>query len=251
MSAQELAELLGFSEKNAYTAVRTHVSLNEIIVLPQPRKTFEEIPGLGMSILFNKLIYLPVLAYFSKEQFERYLSILSALWRAPLSIENYLSCGVHDLEKGEIYYKVLIDGERRIRACRYYQEHGCDEHPEVRGCYKLHFGNEKVEATLCVNITPINALGLQSRANSHNRVPAHEDAVFLDNFFGLVRICDPKYPLSKFAQFVGRSPETIRNAVKFRLLPGKSKTWSPPKSLTALPARWPDFMILEPFQKPN
>ncbi|MBI2450005.1 MAG: hypothetical protein HYV47_00555 [Candidatus Nealsonbacteria bacterium] len=248
MPTHDTAELLGFSEKNPYTAVRTQVNLDEIILLPQPRKTFEEIPELGMSILFNKLIYLPVLAYFNKEQFKRYLSILSELWRVPLSIENYLFFGVHDIEKGEIYYKVLIDGERRVRACRYYQQHGCDEHADVRGCYKLHFGNEKVEATLCLNISPIKALGLQSTANSHNRVPAHEDAVFLDQFFRMILICDQKYPITRFAKLVGRSPETIRNAIKFCLLPEEIRNMVPaeiPYGIACEVARLHNFGVSE------
>ena len=218
-NVRSISELLGFQQKSQYTAIRTRTSLHEIIALPQPRRTFAEIPEIGMSILFTNLIYLPVLAYFNRENFEKYLQVLSILWRTPLLIEDYLSFGIDDPERGETYYKVLLDGERRIRGCRYYLTAGCDEHPDVAGCYKLHFGDENVEVTLCVNINPVEALLLQSTANSHNRVPPHEDAQFLDNLFRMFRICDPKFPLTKFSRLIGRSPDTVRNAVRFCLLP--------------------------------
>ena len=226
---RKLSELLGFQEKTHHRAVRTKAPLSRIIILPQPRKTFEEISDIGGSILASNLIYLPVLAYFNRPDFEKYLDILSVLWRAPLSIDNYLPLGDFDSESGETCYRVLIDGERRIRGCRYYLEHGCEDHSDKKGCYKLHFGSEDVEVTLMVGIAPINALFLQSAANSYNRVPAHEDAKFLDNLFRMVRICNPLFPLSRFAKLVGRGTETVRNAVKFCFLPPEVQTMVPEK----------------------
>jgi len=224
---QNLVELLGFEKKSHYSAVRTRVGLRDIIVLPQPRRTFNEIEELGLSILIHNIIYLPVLAYFNRESLERYLSVLSILWRTPLPVEDYLPFGIYDQERGENYYKVLIDGERRIRGCRRYLTVGCEDHPDVAGCYKLHFGDECVEVTLCVNISPMEALLLQSVTNSHNRVPANEDAIFLDNLFRMFRLCDPKFPVRKFARLVGRSPETVKNAVRFCGLPEDIQTMVP------------------------
>lgn len=226
-SIQNLVKLLGFEQKSHYSAVRTRAGLKDIIILPQPRRTFHETEELGLSILIHNIIYLPVLAYFNRESLERYLSVLSLLWRTQLSAEDYLSFGMYDAEKGEVYYKVLIDGERRIRGCKRFLTVGCEDHPDVAGCYKLHFGDECVEVTLCVNISPMEALLLQSVTNSHNRVPANEDAVFLDNLFRMFRICDPKFPVRKFARLVGRSPETVSNAVKFCALPEKIQTMVP------------------------
>lgn len=216
---RNLTQLLGFETKTSYRAVRTRAPLEEIIILPQPRKTFNEITELGLSILEHNIIYLPVLAYFNKESFERYLAVLSLLWRTSFQIEDYLSFGVFDQEQGEIYYKVLIDGERRIRGCRKFLTEGCDEHPDVPGCYELHFGDKKVDVTLMSDISPMEALLLQSVTNTHNRVPPHEDAQFLDNLFKMFLICEPNFSIGKFSRLVGRSSETVRNAVKFCRLP--------------------------------
>lgn len=226
---QKIAELLGFQERASHKAIRKKVPLSKIITLPQPRKTFEEIPDIGGSILQINLIYLPVLAHFNRPDFEKYLRILSALWRSPLSIKDYLHMGILDPEKEEISYYILLDGERRIRGCRWYLGHSCEDHPDVEGCYRLHFGSEDVEATLMIGITPLNALFLQSAANSHNRVPAHEDAKFIDNLFRMVRICNPQFPLSKFAKLVGRGTEAVRNAVRFCFLPSEVQAMVPEK----------------------
>lgn len=108
---------------------------------------------------------------------------------------------VADTEEGY----VLIAGEKRVRACRLLVERG-----------------EQVEDVFCnifENLTPIAMALLQASENIHEQVPAHEEAWFLESTWRALKIVDPAFTFTDFAKAVGRSDQTIRNALRFALLP--------------------------------
>jgi hypothetical protein len=70
-----------------------------------------------------------------------------------------------------------------------------------------------------VGIPPLSALYLQLSENTHMQVPPHEEAHAYTLLFRLVRQADEEFSLAQFARKVGRSPETVRNAIHFSELP--------------------------------
>jgi hypothetical protein len=194
------------------------IPLDVINVLLQPRRTFEEIETLAEDIATKNLMHPLLVARFNPERCQRYLEVINLLWGTTYQITELVSV----LERDEETFYILLAGERRLRACKYLQEVGCEYCREKfgpGGCYKRHFGDQRVDVRLCVDISPLEALFIQASENIHMRVPPHEEARFYSELFHLVKQVKPDYPLSQFARQVGRSPETVREAIRFCLLP--------------------------------
>jgi len=195
------------------------ISLGNINTLLQPRRTFPKIESLAENIAAQKeLIYPLLVGRHSRESAERYLVDINRLWETNYKIEGLN--GV--IEKGEEVFYILIDGERRLRACRLLQKEGCkvcQEEYGPGGCYDRHFGSQTVEAKVYPDITPLQAFSLQASANIHERVPPEEAAWFYDCLFRLFKQEDPDYPKGRFARKVGRSWSAIDDAERYCSLP--------------------------------
>lgn len=187
----------------------------DINVLPQARRTFEEIKELAEDIADKGLMNPLIVARFNQEGCERFLAVINHLWQADLTTENL----VRRVEKGENSFYILIAGERRLRALRYLQETGCGRDHGTKNCFEYHFPNQLVEIRLCLDIPPLQAIFLQASENIHMRVPPHEEARFHYSLFKLIRQVNDGFSLAAFARAVGRSESTIRNAIKFCELP--------------------------------
>jgi len=198
--------------------------LEIINVLPQPRKTFEEIEYLANDIA-QKNLYNPLtVASFDREHCQDYVELVNHLWGTDFSMEKII-CSTDD--NAEIFY-VLLAGERRYRACLHIRDIGCEQCHEKfgqGGCYERHFGDSKVDVRACVNILPLDAIFIQASENIHVRVPPHEEAKFYNLLFKTIRETNPRYSLSKFSRKVGRSPETIKHALSFCELPIKHQKY--------------------------
>lgn len=213
-----LASTIRKENSQPYHFKGARIPLTDINVLLQPRRTFEEIEILAEDIATKNLLHPLTIARFNRENCQRYLDVINLLWGTSYRVEELVSVNQKDKE---IFY-IILAGERRFRACKYLREVGCERCHEKfgpGGCYKRHFGNERVDARLCVNISPLEALFLQASENIHMRVPPHEEARFYYELFQLIRKAEPNYSVSRFARQVGRSPETLREAIKFCLLP--------------------------------
>ncbi len=220
-----LAEILGLSESNGQYQYRYEgrlIPLDAINVLPQPRRTFEDIELLAIDIADKGILNPLTIAEFNPESATRYLTAINALWGTSFSIIN-LKLGKKG--NGRKRYHVLLAGERRFRSCLHLWERGCAKCQETHGteppgtCFRRHFGEEGVRASICVNIPPLSALFLQLSENTHMRVPPEEEAEVYSMLFHLVRRADPKFSMARFAESVGRSPSAIRNALLFTELP--------------------------------
>ncbi len=100
---------------------------------------------------------------------------------------------------------VVISGHRRLRACRLLEERG-------------HRDGE-IAVTVFENLTLIEMALLQASENIHEQVPAHEAAKFYEATWRALKIAEPGFTLTDFAKAVGRNEQTIRNALRFALLP--------------------------------
>lgn len=229
-------ELIGLSalglvlekiEVNQYRYKDGQIPLNLINVLPQPRKTFENIKELAQDIAHKNLLNPPTIAMFHAKHCSQYLNVINHIWGTDFGISDLTSFIRHTQK----YFYILIAGERRLRACRLLWEKGCDRCLERYGeesagrCFQRHFGDEKISVRLCVNIPALSAIFLQFSENIHMRVPPHEEAYAYYRLFRLVREAEPDFSLSRFARLVGRNPETIRNALKFCELPVKIREY--------------------------
>ena len=201
------------------------ISLSSVNVLPQPRQTFEYIDDLAEDIARKNLLNPPVVAEFGRSTCQQYLDVINVLWKTDFQISD-LTVSKY---QGKMRWFVLLAGERRFRACRHLWQNGCEtcrekhgQEPEGR-CFRRHFGSSKIDVRLCQEIAPISALFLQFSENTHMRVPPHEEAQAYIQLLKLLRQVDDKYPLARFARNVGRSPEAIRNAVRFCELPIKTQ----------------------------
>ena len=192
-----------------------------INVLPQPRKTFEGIPELALDIAKKKLLNPLIVARLDEDDCKRYIAIINFLWGTSFELND-----LHSVEEeGSVIQYILLAGERRLKACYHLWNVGCQDCQENYGsepegnCFKRHFGTNKIEVRLCLNIPPLSALFLQFSENIHRRVPPHEEARAYNQLFRLIKEVESGYPITKFARNVGRSPETIKNALRFCKLP--------------------------------
>lgn len=197
----------------------TRLPLAIINVLPQPRKTFLDIPILGDDIAGKNLYNLLLISRYDTNHCQKYIDLINDLWdEAKFHIEDL----AYVIEENEKIFYVLVDGERRFRSCIYLRDVGCESCREKfgpGGCYKRHFGDLSVEARVGVNIDADEVIDRQASANTHHRVPPYEEATFYDRLFRRRKLQNPKYSLNQFAKRMGRSPETIRQAIRFCELP--------------------------------
>lgn len=198
------------------------VPLEHISVLPQGRKTFEHIDQLAEDIADKGLISPPLLVRFDREGAIDYLTEVNKLWHLDLPVETLKP--VHE-EDGEHFY-VLIAGERRYRAVKSLTTHQCSDcarkqtngNGQDQGCFSTHFPTG-LEARICDNITPLDALWRQASENIHNSLLPQEEAIFYDELYRVAREKDPKLSLAEFSRKVGRGEDKVRDALRFCMLP--------------------------------
>lgn len=216
---ESLASLFRIEEVEFPPFSREWIPLNDIITLPQPRKTFPKIESLAENIAAQEeLIYPLLVGRHSRESAEKYLKAVNCLWETNYKIEDLN--GV--IEKGEEVFYILIAGERRLRACRLLQKEGCQvcqEEYGPGGCYDRHFGSQTVEAKVYPDITPLQAFSLQAAENIHEEVPPYEQALFYRDLFFLIKEANTACTQRQFARMMGRSPEAISKALKVCELP--------------------------------
>lgn len=218
---EALKKILG-GEEFPYRYQGSKVSIRDINVLPQPRKTFENIPELADDISRKGILNPPTVARLNALDVGKYLTIVNMLWSTDFGMKDLAPATTNG--NSRVYY-VLLAGERRFRASKHLWEHGCGVCSEKYGeeekgvCFKRHFGGERIEVRLCNDIPPLPALFIQLSENTHMQVPPHEEAKAYSQLFRLIREADSKFTLVAFARNVGRSADTVRKALKFCELP--------------------------------
>lgn len=223
MTGEELGKLVGLKEQSGNLKyVGKSVPLDQINVLEQPRKLFNDIPELAQDVANSGLLNPVIIARFNEFACRRYLDAVNNLWETEHGHKELRWI----MEENEKIYYVLLAGERRFRSFNYLWDSGCgacleNYGPEKPGeCYKRHFGPARViEARVCYGIPPLRAFAIQFAENNYTPLTETELARSYAQFFKMLRRIDPKYPMAKFARMVGRSVGMIRNAIRVYELP--------------------------------
>jgi hypothetical protein len=214
------ANLLG-NGSQPYKYIPSEIEIFSIIVLPQPRQKFENIPELGNDLAQKGLLHPPTIAEFTENGFWQYLRTINQLWGTRFRLKQFRSQTI----KGRNRYYVLLAGERRLRACKYLWETGCEVCRETNfklkpgECFRKHFRKEKIRINLCRGISALPALFLQLSENTHMAIPPEDEAYVYDMLFRLIKGINTTYTLKHFALQVGRSPQTVSNALRYCRLP--------------------------------
>lgn len=194
------------------------IPLSNINVLPQGRKTFEDIDILADDIASKHLMNPPLVARLTIEACGPYLEKINKIWNTKFKIDD-----LHKTEEKEgEYVYILIAGERRYRASKSLTEHACTRCMAQYGnkpCYSRHFTDNLMEVRVCDNISPIEAVFRQASENTYMSIPPHEEAVYYDALMRVSKEEDPSYSLSQFAKDVGRGEDKVRDAIRFCRLP--------------------------------
>lgn len=219
VSFHDLAQMLGDGDRRPhYQSGRIRIEF--VNVLPQPRQTFEGLLPLAEDVAAKGFINLPLVARFSKKEFETYLAIINLEWNTDFKVGQFVSTTD---EKGLVYYQLLA-GERRYRASMILYNEGCEEckrrGPVQKGeCFARHFADGLWEVRLCTNASPLIAQYLQLAENTHMAVPPWEEAAAYARLYRLVKVGQPEMTVGKFARYVGRGAETVGRALLYYELP--------------------------------
>jgi ParB-like chromosome segregation protein Spo0J len=197
--------------------VDAHIPLDDINILPQPRKTFEDIDTLAQDLAVHDQLNPLYIAEFTPQQAQAYVDVINQMWKTEHKLDElrYIN------NKIGRYY-ILIAGERRYRAFKTLDADGCFNCQDNYGrgpCITRHFPDKKVKASLMVGVDPLEAIGIQAAENIHTPVPPEQEAVFYDAYFRVRKMTDETYTVSRFARDVGRGEGKITSAIKFCRLP--------------------------------
>lgn len=215
------SRLLGLQRTERFAPGR--LKLPQINVLPQPRRTFDNIRELAGDVAERGFINPSVVARFTHTQAQAYLDVINAVWGRELTLRDLHTVREH----GRPVFYILIAGERRFRSCMHLWNTGCENCLETHGqeepgiCFRRHFPDGDIEVRLILDVSALRAVCLQLAENTHRAVPPHEEAEAYALFFQMLRAADPSISIAAFARLVGRGPETIRNAIRFCELPDK------------------------------
>lgn len=194
------------------------IPLSQINVLNQPRQKFENIELLALDIARKNILNPLTVAYFDKEKCQEYIDAINKIWDTQHSIDELTPV---ETEDGEHAYYVLIAGERRLRAFKLLNTIGCIDCQEAHGqgpCYQRHFGNQDIETRVVKNANVWTTIKIQASENTHMSVPPQDEAHFYSMLYESYRN-GTNYTISQLARDVGRSPDTIRDALRFCGLP--------------------------------
>lgn len=179
-----------------------HLPIDNIIVLPQIRKSFFGIKYLAQDIYRNGLLQNLVVCVLNEQEAKKYVSYIAQVHKKYLTLKKY---------GNQKKYIFLIAGERRIRALRLLNKQ--NKLVEL-------FPNKKVPVSIRTNITAQNALRLQAAENKREDVNKAEEAEFYAQWFFAEKLMhEGKFSINKFSFIASRSPGAISRAIKFHTLP--------------------------------
>ncbi len=194
----EASILLGLNE-GFVTLDHGQTSVASIKALPQIRKNFTGIDQLADEIKATGLLHPLIIAKFDKANAERYAKVISLLHGQKVTLANFGKT----FEDGEEKYIALIAGERRKRAHELLIKRG-DLPPDYQ-----------IETKTAYNPPPVQAIMIQFEENRRHNVAAPEEAAFYRDYFGIRRLSDPTYNLSRMSQEVNDSREKLENMMRF------------------------------------
>lgn len=205
--------------------ISAKISLLDINILVQPRRTFEDIELLADDMADKGQLCDPIVAEFKPANAQEYLEVVNEIWNTNYQINDLSPTRK---KNGNLVYYILLAGERRCRGLRHVWYIGCSVclakyGQETAGkCFKRHFGKHnqnKISVKLCVDLDSLDAQEIQLSENTHMPVPPHQEAEAYNRVYRLEKKRNPEITLADFARKVGRSDSTMRNAMRYCELP--------------------------------
>lgn len=186
------------------------VNLEEIIILPQMRKTFvfSEIHSLKENIQKNGLIHLTGIFAATRAEAKEYLDYNNKIHGKRTRLESFGNRHV---------YKILLFGERRIRALKILKREGSlsDVYPHTKG---------RIPISTYRSLSIQQATAIQASENTPQLVNRAESAEFHRNWYTAEKESrNGKFSIKKFSEMALKSPKTIAKMLKFHALPDKVK----------------------------
>lgn len=181
------------------------IPISILNILPQPRKTFDpdRLETFGKDIKENGLLHPVTVAVYSPAAVVYLLECVNRLWAVDVCLSD-LDAVPNNQAMPEIlpggHFPILIAGERRTRAVR-------DHIEEVEVIDSFLYRNPPVEL----------ALRLQLSENNHQQVPPEEQADAYHRLWQLLTeiVDDRSITITEYARMVGRTPQTVRNALRY------------------------------------
>jgi len=209
-------------EKTKYQE-RKFIDIDLLNTIAQTRIEFKDIPSFADNIkehgLFNSLL----VSRLNKEECENHIYINNGFFKSGDKIENLKP--FKDKQTGEDYYYVLISGERRLRAIKHLENNGYN--------LKERFPGKKIECQVYNDLSWEDFMAIQFSENIHKEIDpterAPKDAAF---FIHMQSIFGEKYHMSLHAKRVGRDEQTVRNSLRFFLLPSYIREMAERKDLS-------------------
>ena len=220
IDATMLEAVLGAREPEAIEQRSAFRLPGDISPLTQWRHAFPNIPALAENIAVRGLINPLIVAVFTRAECERYITAVNLLWGTTHSIEEL---AVSTLD-GQPHYRILIAGERRLRACQRLWDLGCetcrrDNDNEATGtCFHRHLP-EGIKVDERIGMTPFAALSLQYAENNYEPPNYDEQATGYKLYYELLRVLNNQLTVAEFSRVVGRNPTTIRRMLRYCELP--------------------------------
>lgn len=221
----DIKSLLHEAEHPTYTT--RVLSLQSVNILTQVRTEFgqESLEELAQNIALNGLIQPSTVAQFDPETAKGHIRIINHIHKKSHDINDLVT----RKKKGEVYYYMLLAGERRYRAINLLYERGCRKCVEENGgnplkkgeCFQKHFKTreKKIRFSISKDVIPFQALLVQFSENDYVPPKPHEEARVYAPYYKLVKMMDPDYSLAKFSRRVSRGTEKLRNAIGYFDLP--------------------------------
>lgn len=195
--------------------------IEAINVMKQVRETFikSEEEELAENISQFGLIQPVSIAIFDTNHMREHLRIVNKAWGIRSTINHYT--------KYDDSYPILIAGERRFRAIKRILA-------DTQGQYSQeHFKDRKIPTSFHYNISSLAFISIQVSENIHRRPPAHEEAAYFERYYRALRLIrGKKFSIPEFAREVGRSANSVREAIKFCYLPNEIRKKVKDKDIT-------------------
>lgn len=184
-----------------------HILLDEIIILSQMRKTYDDIPRFAKEIfeaggVFQNI----VVAELSREEAKQYIEYVNIVCGSKKSIYEF---------KKASRYKILIAGHRRTKACK---------NLDRKGLFVKIAPKRMITARVFPNIDVRTALKMQNLENKRKDIKPVERAEHLQNWFKTEQILrETKLSMREFSKICGEPVREISRAILFARLPEKIK----------------------------
>lgn len=181
-----------------------------ISVLTQVRKTYDIQEDLIPSFLARGQITAGMAAALTPDQAEIYVETVNGIYGSRHTVSELVPVCLD----GSTYYLVLFAGHRRHLTILHINE-GIE-----RGTFlPTERYSQEYRVDLHFDISATEAIELQFHENRHSAPPLHEEASAAWRFYRFKLREKPDLTPGLFAKSIGRTPEWVRNALRFCSLP--------------------------------